>query len=88
MPQERPSIIEVSDRLGPEEATRVLAVLDGSDPAVAVVIDVRAVAEFESHVVVRVAHALAVREGKGSFIGLPRHQAQILRYIGVNVGLK
>ncbi len=76
-PDEWPVTIQVSDSLGPEEATRVLAIVNGSDPGAAVVVDVRSVSEFEDHVLVRIAQVLASRKRPGSFIGLPRHEAGI-----------
>ncbi len=86
-PDERPVTNQVPDSLGPEEAARVLAIVYGSDPGAAVVVDVRSVSEFEDHVLVRIAQAVASRGTRGSFIGLPRHEERVLKYMGVSLGL-
>jgi hypothetical protein len=88
MPHKRPVTIGVSDPLGPEEASRIMALLDGSDPTAAIALDVRCVSEFEDHLLVRIAQALASRGRAGSFIGLPQHEERILRYLGIRLGSK
>lgn len=88
MPNEHRVTIEVSDPLGSKEANRILAILDGSDPGTAIVLDVRLVSEFEDHALVLLAQALARREVPGSFIGLPRHHMRIMRYMGLSSSSK
>src|SRR6266568_498729 len=88
MPNEHRVTIEVPDPLGPKEAERILAILDGSDPGAAIVLDVRSVSDFEDHALVLIARALARREGPGSFIGLPRHHMRIMRYMGLSSSSK
>ncbi len=88
MSNEHRVTIEVSDPLGPEEAERILAILDGSDPGAAIVLDVRSVSDFEDHALVIIAQTLARREGPGSFIGLPRHHMRIMKYMGLSSSSK
>ena len=85
MPHVRRVTIEVSDPLGPEEAERILAIVNSSDPSATVVLDVRAVTELEAYVLVQLVEALVDRQAAASFVGLPRHHSRILRYVGASL---